>query len=98
VDLLSVAQVSAIYSGTITNWKELGGNDAPILVYAMPPDTEAYNFFRDKVLRPRGWGRGLIRLYYRGAPRVCDGLERWPVMRRTDIMIYQDTPSKIGNW
>ncbi len=37
VDLLTVAQVSAIYSGKITNWKELGGNDAPILVYAMPP-------------------------------------------------------------
>jgi phosphate transport system substrate-binding protein len=54
VDHLTVAQVSAIYSGKITNWKELGGNDAPILVYAMPPDTEAYNFFKAKVLRMAG--------------------------------------------
>jgi phosphate transport system substrate-binding protein len=54
VYLLTVAQVSAIYSGKITNWKELGGNDAPIMVYAMPPGTEAYNFFKAKVLRMAG--------------------------------------------
>jgi phosphate transport system substrate-binding protein len=54
VDLLTVAQVSAIYSGEITNWKELGGNDAPIAVYAMPPGNETYNFFKAKVLRMAG--------------------------------------------
>ena len=54
VDLLTVAQVSAIYSGQITNWKELGGIDAPIMVYAMPPGTEANNFFKSKVLRMAG--------------------------------------------
>ncbi len=54
VELLTVAQVSAIYSGKITNWKELGGDDAPIIVYAMPVDSEAYNFFKSKVLRMAG--------------------------------------------
>jgi len=54
VELLTVAQVSAIYSGKITNWKELGGDDAPIVVYAMPVDSEAYNFFKSKVLRMVG--------------------------------------------
>ena len=44
--------------------------------------THALRQFRDKVLRPRGWGRGLIRLYYRGAPRMCVVLGRWPVLRR----------------
>jgi hypothetical protein len=44
--------------------------------------TQVLRQFRDEVLRPRGWGRGLIRLYYRGAPRVCVVLERWPVLRR----------------
>ena len=52
------------------------------LLFGEAWQTQALRQFRDKVLRPRGWGRGLIRLYYRGAPRVCDGLERWPVMRR----------------
>jgi len=54
VELLTVAQVSGIYSGKITNWKELGGANAPIVVYAMPPGTEAYNFFQAKVLRMAG--------------------------------------------
>ena len=44
--------------------------------------TQVLRQFRDEVLRPGGWGRGLIRLYYRGAPRVCVALERWPVLRR----------------
>lgn len=44
--------------------------------------TQVLRQFRDEVLRPRGWGRGLIRLYYRGAPGVCVVLERWPVLRR----------------
>lgn len=44
--------------------------------------THSLRQFRDKVLRPRAWGRGLIRLYYRGALRVCVVLGRWPVLRR----------------
>ena len=32
VSALSDAQVIAIYTGKITNWKEVGGNDAPITV------------------------------------------------------------------
>ena len=43
--------------------------------------TQVLRRFREEVLRPRRWGRGLIRLYYRGAPRVCVVLERWPVLR-----------------
>jgi len=34
VDNVSFAQLNKIYLGKITNWKELGGRDAPIEVYA----------------------------------------------------------------
>ena len=44
--------------------------------------TQVFLQFRDEVLRPRVWGRGLIWLYYRSAPRVCAVLNRWPVLRR----------------
>ena len=53
------------------------------LLFGEAWQTQALRQFRDKVLRPRGWGRGLIRLYYRGAPRVCVVLRRWPVLRRS---------------
>ncbi|MDH5444058.1 MAG: phosphate ABC transporter substrate-binding protein [Gammaproteobacteria bacterium] len=31
---LSTAQIKDIYAGKVTNWKQLGGNDAPIKLYA----------------------------------------------------------------
>ena len=52
------------------------------LIFGEAWQTQALRQFRDKVLRPRGWGRGLILLYYRGAPRVCVVLGRWLVLRR----------------
>lgn len=52
------------------------------LLFAEAWQTQVLRRFRHEVLRPRGWGRGLIRLYYRGAPRVCAVLERRPALRR----------------
>jgi hypothetical protein len=34
--------------------------------------------FRDEALRPSTLGRRVIRLYYRGAPGICELLRRWP--------------------
>ena len=52
------------------------------LLFGEAWQTQVLRQFRDNVLRPRGWGRGLIRLYYRGAPRVCVAQGRWPALRR----------------
>ena len=52
------------------------------LLFGEAWQTQALRQFRDLVLRPRGWGRGLIRLYYRAAPRICIVLGPWPVLRR----------------
>jgi len=44
VDTLTVEQLKGIYSGKITNWKELGGNDAPILAYQRNADSGSQNY------------------------------------------------------
>jgi hypothetical protein len=37
--------------------------------------------FRDEALRPRPWGRFLIKAYYLLAPGACMVLNRWPALK-----------------
>ena len=39
VESLTVEQIQKIYSGEITNWKEVGGTDMPILAYQRNPNS-----------------------------------------------------------
>ncbi|TPW15891.1 MAG: phosphate transport system substrate-binding protein, partial [bacterium] len=47
---ITLAQLKAIYTGQVTNWKELGGADAPIVVYSRENSSGTYVFFKDHVL------------------------------------------------
>ncbi len=44
VDTLSADQLRDIYSGKITNWKEVGGNDLPIIPYQRNSDSGSHNY------------------------------------------------------
>ena len=44
VDVLTQEQLRDIYSGKITNWKELGGNDAEIIAYQRNEDSGSQNY------------------------------------------------------
>ncbi len=46
VDSLTQEQLRKIYSGEITNWKELGGNDAEIIAYQRNSDSGSQNFMK----------------------------------------------------
>lgn len=46
----SLAQLKGIYTGAITNWKEVGGPDAPIIVYSRENNSGTYAFFKEHVL------------------------------------------------
>jgi phosphate transport system substrate-binding protein len=50
VKQLSMAQVKDIFTGKITNWKQVGGNDKPILLYSRENNSGTYEFFKDFVL------------------------------------------------
>ena len=44
VDVLTQQQLRDIYSGKITNWKEVGGNDAEIIAYQRNNDSGSQNY------------------------------------------------------
>jgi phosphate transport system substrate-binding protein len=48
---LTIAQLKEIYTGKITNWKDLGGNDARIILYGRENSSGTYTFFKDNVLK-----------------------------------------------
>ena len=48
---LSVEQLEKIFTGKIKNWKQLGGNDAPITVYSRENSSGTYEFFKEHVLK-----------------------------------------------
>ncbi len=44
IDALTEEQLRDIYSGKITNWKEVGGNDLPIIPYQRNSDSGSQNY------------------------------------------------------
>ncbi len=48
---ISLPQARKIYTGQITNWKEIGGPDAPITIYSRENNSGTYVFFKEHVLQ-----------------------------------------------
>lgn len=50
VEALAVQQVKDIYTGKISNWKEVGGPDASIILYSRENNSGTYVYFKDEIL------------------------------------------------
>jgi len=51
VSALTIKQLGQIFSGKITNWKEVGGVDAPIKLYGRESSSGTFGFFKDNVVK-----------------------------------------------
>ena len=51
VDQLSISQISDIYSGVIHNWKQVGGEDRPIVRLSRETNSGTHVYFLEQVLR-----------------------------------------------
>lgn len=58
---LTMHQLAGIFSGRITNWNEVGGNDMPIDVYIVNPRSATRSVFQKKVLGDITYGGKRIR-------------------------------------
>jgi phosphate transport system substrate-binding protein len=48
---ITIEQLSAIYSGKVTNWKDVGGIDAPIVALARDTNSGTHVFFKEHVVQ-----------------------------------------------
>lgn len=47
---LTMEQLKSIYLGDVTNWKDVGGKDAPIVLYSRENSSGTYMFVKDNLL------------------------------------------------
>lgn len=67
VKQLSREQLEGIFTGRITNWREVGGKDLAITPYARETSSGTYEFFREVVLEKKNYKDGIMSLPATGA-------------------------------
>jgi phosphate transport system substrate-binding protein len=51
ISQLTIDQLADIYTGRITNWQEVGGNDAPIILLSRETNSGTHVYFLEEVVR-----------------------------------------------
>lgn len=51
VDKLAIDQLADIFTGRINNWREVGGNDAPIILLSRETNSGTHVYFLEEVIR-----------------------------------------------
>lgn len=64
---LTREQLEGIFTGKITNWKELGGDDMKIIPYSRETSSGTYEFFRESVLKNKNFVNGIMSMPATGA-------------------------------
>lgn len=67
VGKLTREQLEGIFTGKITNWKEVGGADMKIVPYSRETSSGTYEFFKESVLKNRNYVNGIMSLPATGA-------------------------------
>jgi len=60
VERLTLGQISDIYTGKITNWRDVGGEDLPIVLLSRESNSGTYVYFLENVVRQGDKGSDLL--------------------------------------
>jgi len=55
VSQLTREQLESIYTGKVKNWKEVGGDDMPIVLYSRESSSGTFEFFKEHVLNKKNF-------------------------------------------
>lgn len=55
VSKLTREQLESIFTGKVTNWKQVGGKDLKIIVYSRETSSGTYEFFKESVLKKKNF-------------------------------------------
>lgn len=67
VSQLTREQLEGIFTGKITNWKEVGGADLKIIVYSRETSSGTYEFFKEHVLNKKNYAPTALLMAATGA-------------------------------
>jgi phosphate transport system substrate-binding protein len=60
VSQLTREQIEGIFTGEITNWKKVGGEDMPITAISRESSSGTYEFFKEHVMDKKNYGPGTL--------------------------------------
>jgi phosphate transport system substrate-binding protein len=55
ISQLTREQIESIYTGKVTNWKEVGGDDMPVVLYSRESSSGTFEFFKANVLNQKNF-------------------------------------------
>jgi phosphate transport system substrate-binding protein len=67
VSKLTREQLEAIFTGKIKNWKEVGGENMPIVVYSRESSSGTYEFFKEHVMNKKNYASSVLNMPATGA-------------------------------
>jgi phosphate transport system substrate-binding protein len=67
ISQLTREQIEGIFTGKITNWKEVGGNDEKIVAYSRESSSGTFEFFKESVLENKNYGSTVLLMPATGA-------------------------------
>lgn len=67
VNQLTREQIEKIFTGEIKNWKEVGGDDQPIVAYSRESSSGTFEFFKEKVMENKNYAANVLSMPATGA-------------------------------
>lgn len=67
VSQLTREQLEQIFTGAITNWKEVGGADLKIVAYSRESSSGTYEYFKEEVLQEKNYASNVLSMPATGA-------------------------------